>query len=102
MEITKRPFRLGRFVQTPSVAEEVPASSVLNALKRHANNDWGDLSDSDWKQNDEAVKTADIRIFSAYNVKDNTGEQVKIWIITDRCPGHPDYPITTVLLPEDY
>jgi len=60
-------------------------------LARHANGDWGDLSESDRQANEHAVGHS-LRVLSAYRLR--TGE--KIWIITEA-----DRSVTTFLLPED-
>jgi len=67
------------------------AKFVFDSLKRHANGDWGDLIDGDKQENELSLKE-DIRIFSAYQFKEE-----KIWIITNA-----DRSTTTVLFPEEY
>jgi hypothetical protein len=87
-------FSLGRIVATPGVlqAMEKAGSSAGEFLGRHAVGDWGDLCDEDKTANDEALAD-DLRILSAYKLKDGT----KIWVITE-C----DRSVTTVLLPSEY
>jgi hypothetical protein len=61
-------------------------------LSRHANGDWGELSESDREANEYALKHG-LRVLSAYTLR--TG--AKIWIVTDA-----DRSMTTMLLPEEY
>jgi hypothetical protein len=61
-------------------------------LSRHANGDWGELSETDRQANEDALKHG-FRVLSTYTLR--TGE--KIWIVTE-C----DRSMTTILLPEEY
>ena len=61
-------------------------------LARHANGDWGELSESDREANEYALKHG-LRVLSAYTL--SSGE--KIWIITEA-----DRSRTTILLPSEY
>jgi len=61
-------------------------------LRRHQSGDWGDMTDEDKGENEFSVDK-ELRIFSAYRLKDET----KIWIITEA-----DRSTTTVLLPSEY
>lgn len=93
-------FVLGTLVTTQDVHAEMTRDSkfaefVLTCIARHKACDWGDLCDSDKLQNDEAVRTGDDRIFSAYENKDHPGW--RIWIITEW-----DRSATTVLFPDEY
>jgi hypothetical protein len=62
-------------------------------LRRHLHGDWGDLSDSDRRQNDAALKSGEDRLFSSYQVT----RDLKLWIITEW-----DRSVTTLLLPSEY
>ncbi len=88
-------FALGQTVATPGALAALEASgeTFFPYMTRHVTGDWGDLSPGDAKQNDEAVRTGEDRVFSAYRLKNGT----KIWIITEW-----DRSVTTILLPEDY
>lgn len=93
-------FALGTLVTTQDVHAEMTRDSkfaefVLTCIARHKACDWGDLCDSDKLQNDEAVRTGDDRIFSAYENKDHPGW--RIWIITEWGRS-----ATTVLFPDEY
>ena len=62
-------------------------------LRRHLHGEWGDLSDSDRRQNDAALKSGEDRLFSSYQVT----RDLKLWIITEW-----DRSVTTLLLPSEY
>jgi hypothetical protein len=85
-------FPLGQLLMTPGVQEKIPPSEMLQALRRHAHGDWGDLDDEDRRSNDLSVRDGS-RLLSAYHSK----EGVKFWIITEA-----DRSATTVLLPDEY
>jgi hypothetical protein len=85
-------FALGQLLMTPGVEEKIPPSELLQALRRHARGDWGDLDDEDRQANDLSLKDGS-RLLSAYHTK----EGVKFWIITEA-----DRSATTALLPEEY
>jgi len=85
-------FKLGQLVITTNSLKIIKQQEVFDALKRHAQCDWGDICRSDWITNDEAVKSGD-RLVSVYH--DSNKE--KFYIITEA-----DRSATTVLLPEDY
>ncbi|OJW95852.1 hypothetical protein [uncultured Aquimonas sp.] len=72
--------RQGRFNPTPY-------------LCRHLSGDWGDLDDSDRRQNDAALRSGEDRLFSSYQV----APDLKLWIITEW-----DRSVTTLLLPSEY
>ncbi|MDR2112568.1 MAG: hypothetical protein LBQ62_05650 [Candidatus Accumulibacter sp.] len=62
-------------------------------LCRHFSGDWGDLSDSDKRQNNAALKSGEARLFSSYQVS----PKLTLWIITEW-----DRSVTTLLLPDEY
>jgi hypothetical protein len=89
-------FALGKTVWTRGVNDLVAVDSsfakfVMDSLKRHANCDWGDLSDEDKRENDLSLEKG-LRLFSAYK-----RGKFKIWIITEA-----DRSATTILFPEEY
>ena len=91
-------FDLGTLVTTQDVHDKMTRDSqfaefVYTCIARHENGDWGDLCGSDKNQNDEAVRTGDDRIFSAYAYHPDC----RIWIITEW-----DRSATTVLFPDEY
>lgn len=85
-------FPLGRLLMTPGAQDSVPPSEMMQALRRHARADWGELDEEDRRANDRALLDAS-RLLSAY--KTETG--VTFWIITEA-----DRSATTVLLPKEY
>ena len=85
-------FQLGRLMITTNASRVLKQQDVFDALRQHAQCDWGDVCHDDWVMNDEAVKNGD-RLVSVYH--DSNKE--KFYIITEA-----DRSATTVLLPEDY
>jgi hypothetical protein len=87
-------FRTGQVVATPGALEalEEAGQTVNDFLDRHLQGNWGELSDEDWRANDQALQD-NSRLLSAYTTA--TGE--KIWVITEW-----DRSYTTLLLPEEY
>lgn len=64
---------------------------INNCLQRHKLGDWGDLSEEDKAQNNEALLDS-AQLLSAYQYTDD----IRIWIVTEA-----DRTVTTVLLPEE-
>lgn len=85
-------FPLGRLLMTPGAQHEIPPSEMMQALRRHAHGDWGELDPEDRQANDRALKDGS-RLLSAYHTKAG----LKFWIITEA-----DRAATTVLLPDEY
>ena len=88
-------FSPGQVVVTTGV-DELVRQGRLNPspyLRRHLHGDWGDLDDSDRRQNDAALKSGEDRLFSSYQVT----RDLKLWIITEW-----DRSVTTLLLPSEY
>lgn len=85
-------FILGKVVITPAAMESIPLTTVLKALARHHDCDWGDVCFEDWTSNNNALKYGN-RLFSIYSTPDGQ----RFWIITEA-----DRSATTVLLPSDY
>jgi hypothetical protein len=85
---------LGQVVATPGAlraleeAGETPASLLI----RHADGDWGELSEHDRKENEFSLGNG-LRILSSYTL--SNGE--KIWVITES-----DRSSTCILLPSEY
>ncbi|WP_431819410.1 hypothetical protein [Burkholderia sp. F1] len=65
----------------------------VSLLRRHLAGDWGDLDDSDLRQNEAALSSGEDRLFSSYQV----APDLTIWIITEW-----DRSVTTLLLPSEY
>ena len=85
-------FNIGRVYMTPGIQQKLSMASIVLALARHMNGDWGDLDEEDRKANDESVRFGG-RILSAYVDRHHT----RFWIITEA-----DRSSTTILLPEEY
>jgi len=87
-------FSLGRVVATPGALSALEKAEQLPAafLDRHVNGDWGDVTDADKQENEEAIDHG-LRILSAYT----TSAGDTIWILTEA-----DRSVTTLLLPEEY
>ena len=92
-EYTKALFQLGKLVMTPGALKCMVEYAIdpVKLIQRHAQGNWGDLSDDDKKENDLSVNS-DLRILSAYGA----GE-IKLWIITEA-----DRSATTILRPDEY
>ena len=91
--ITVNPrFNPGRLMITRNAKDVLPRVEIDAAINRHLSGDWGDVCQSDWQLNEDALKKGD-RLMSVYHTQD--GE--KFWIITES-----DRSATTVLLPSDY
>lgn len=85
-------FPLGQMVMTPGARDSIPPSEMMQALRRHARGDWGDLCHEDRQANNSSLMDGS-RLVSAYHSQ--AGK--KFWIITEA-----DRSLTTVLLPEEY
>lgn len=92
-------FSLGQLLATPGALEAIHASGQTESefLSRHAQADWGELSDEDRHLNDDAVADGS-RILSAYR----TNQGTKLWIITEAADDRGNRAATTILLPEEY
>ena len=91
-------FSMGRLVMTRGVndlvADSTPfAKFVMQSMKRHANGDWGDMTQDDKAENELSLREGNLRLFSAYEHP----TLPKIWIITEA-----DRSATTILFPEEY
>lgn len=89
-------FNLGKTVTSIGISnalesKEIELKDILNLLDRHANGDWGDLSEEDKQLNDQAVYNSD-RIVSCYHLNDE-----KIYIITEH-----DRSYTTIMFADEY
>ena len=90
--ITVNPrFNPGRLMITRNARNALPRREVDAAINRHLSGDWGDVCQSDWQRNEQALRDGD-RLLSVYQTQ--AGE--KFWIITES-----DRSTTTVLLPSD-
>lgn len=90
--MTNTKLDLGKLYITKGAQAKLHIPDAAEAMKRHANLDFGDISEEDWEVNMQAVQIGE-RILSAYTDKNGT----RFWIITEA-----DRYCTTILLPEDY
>ena len=88
----RRRFSLGKVHATPTALERLSREEITNALRQHAQGDWGEVDAHDLRANERALQDGS-RLFSVYLATDGS----KFWVITEA-----DRSLTTVLLPEDY
>lgn len=100
IQIRKPDSLLGQLVATPAAMEALSESGVdiIELVQRHIGKDWGDLSDEDKRQNDDALHNGS-RILSAYILPDS---DARIWIITDAADEDGKRAATTVMLSAEY
>jgi hypothetical protein len=84
-------LRLGRIVTTRAAREIIDDKDILAAIQRHQAGDWGEVSESDRKANDQAL-VAQGRITSFYR----TAHGASLFVETE-----PDRSLTTIFLPEE-
>jgi hypothetical protein len=91
-------FDTGQIVATPGALRLLQNAGIdpRELLARHVSGDWGDLGDEDKQQNDIAVHTGEMRLFSSYLLSSVPGDE-KVWCITEW-----DRSVTTLLLPSEY
>ncbi len=85
-------FSLGELVATPGVLAELTQTEISDALKRHAQGDWGIVNEEDKLENEYSLREG-LRLLSAYRGAKGT----KFLVITEA-----DRALTSVLLAEDY
>ena len=85
-------FQMGHLGASPAVLAVVPKEELFQLLERHLCGDWGDVSDSDARANELALRH-DLRIMSWYQ----TSYGARIQIITEA-----DRSVTTILLAKEY
>jgi hypothetical protein len=84
-------FSLGEVVASPSIIRNLEMEEIDLALRRHQSGDWGDVFDSDRRENDIALKEG-AYLLSTYHSKAG----LKFWIITEF-----DRSRTVVMVPGD-
>ena len=91
--MTAQKVYLGQVVMTQGVQAMVDDGLLLDIyIDRHAHGDWGQVSADDAQANDEAMKSGEDRILSAYDTPCG-----RLWIITES-----DRSATTALTPDEY
>ena len=98
--IRQSKFPLGQLVMTSGVAARLGEDGenpefdrfVSKSILRHAQGDWGDICESDKRENNVSL-LHNFRLFSSYEQEGVP----KIWIITEA-----DRSVTTVLFPDEY
>lgn len=90
--MTNTKLSLGALYITKGAKAKLHIPDAVKAMTRHANCDFGDISEEDWALNEQALEIGE-RILSSYTDKNG----VKFWIITEA-----DRYCTTILLPSDY
>lgn len=93
-------FQLGQLVATRGVAGLMGENKAFSdfarrSLRRFISGDWGEMCESDKRQNEDALKHHDNRIFAAYENAEHSSW--KLWIITEW-----DHSATTLLFPSEY
>ena len=81
---------LGQTVITANAADALHPADVLDALRRHARGDWGEVCAADAAENELSI-TEGFRLRSAYTGRNG----VEFWVITEW-----DRSVTTVSLAE--
>lgn len=84
-----------------TIPDALVMETAVELVNRHVRGDWGGLCEEDALQNEEALLVDNVRFFSTYEDATHFSGK-KIYVITDRCIGNTDYPVTTLLFPEDY
>jgi hypothetical protein len=87
-------------VATPGALESLQAAGVSpqHLLARHAQGDWGDLSQEDMEANNQALVDGS-RLLSAYVL---TGQDQKVWIITEAVVDNGQRASTCILMADEY
>ncbi len=95
----QQPFRLprakfatGQLIIAPNALRLLGMEQIADALTRHAQGDWGEVSEADRQANEDALRDGN-RLLSVYRADNGT----KFYIITEG-----DRSLTTILLPEEY
>lgn len=85
---------------TPGALEALQAAGVLplDLLSRHVQGDWGDLSQDDLEANNQALEDGS-RLLSAYVL---TGQDQKVWIITEAVGDDGLRASTCIMMADEY
>jgi hypothetical protein len=85
-------FHPGRIRITRGAMAALTPDEAMDGLVRHLEGDWGEVDESDRKENEAALEHG-FRLLSSYKSNDGT----TYWIITEH-----DRSYTTILLPNEY
>jgi len=87
-------------VATTGALEALQAAGVspLDLLSRHVQGDWGDLSQDDLEANNQALEDGS-RLLSAYVL---TGQDQKVWIITEAVGDDGQRASTCIMTADEY
>lgn len=93
-------FSLGQCVATPGALEALQAAGISpqHLLSRHAQGDWGDLSQDDLEANNQALEDGS-RLLSAYELP---GQDQKVWIITEAVGDGGQRASSCILMADEY
>lgn len=85
---------------TTGALEALQAAGVspLDLLSRHVQGDWGDLSQDDLEANNQALEDGS-RLLSAYVL---TGQDQKVWIITEAVGDDGQRASTCIMTADEY
>ena len=93
-------FSIGQCVATPGALEVLQAAGISpqHLLSRHAQGDWGDLSQDDLEANNQALEDGS-RLLSAYELP---GQDQKVWIITEAVGDDGQRASSCILMADEY
>lgn len=74
------------------ILQTLGSEKILRAVERHQSGDWGDVSESERAENDQAL-SARRRLISAYQTENG----IKFWLVT-----RADRRSTQLYLTQDY
>lgn len=76
-------FSLGQLIVTPRAAQwvEEAGTTVDALLERHARGDWGEVTEEQWRLNDESLRQ-NLNLVSTYDLKH--GDRLTIFTKADR------------------
>lgn len=98
--MTNPKFSLGQCVATPGALAALQAAGISpqHLLSRHAQGDWGDLSQDDLEANNQALEDGS-RLLSAYELP---GQDQKVWIITEAVGDDGQRASSCILMADEY
>jgi len=85
-------FPTGEIIITQDATLKLPHEDVMDALRRHARGDWGEM-DKEGREENEAALQKGMPLASIHQATNG----IRFYIITEG-----DRSVTTVLLPEEF